>query len=269
MARAPLNRGLKAGMATARQAVRSSAARLGREEQARELVGRVREARSAFDPLLRRELRDEHALHVLLAAILRKDSNAVDVGANEGAVLEAIVRIAPAGRHIAFEPIPDLQERLAQRFPNVDVRCAALADVAESTELFHVLDAPAYSGLRQREDLPAGATDVRRIPVRTERLDDIVEDDYVPALIKIDVEGAELSVLRGAAETIRRHRPFVIFEHGAGGADLYGAQPTEVFDLLSNAGLRIFDLEGEGPYSRERFRDTFAEPIWNFLAAPA
>ena len=269
MASAPLNRGLRAGAATLRRSARSTAARLGREEQARELVGRVREARSAFDPLLRRELRDEHALHVLLSAILRADSNAVDVGANEGAVLEAIVRIAPAGRHIAFEPIPDLHEQLRSRFPAVEVRRAALSDVAESTELFHVLDAPAYSGLRQREDLPPSATEVRRIPVHTERLDDIVAEDYVPRLIKIDVEGAELNVLRGAAETIRRHRPFVVFEHGAGGADLYGSKPTEVFDLLGEAGLRIFDLEGDGPYTRERFHDTFAEPIWNFLAAPA
>jgi FkbM family methyltransferase len=217
----------------------------------------------------RRELRDEHALQMVLATILRTDSNAIDIGANEGAVLESIVRIAPRGRHVAFEPIPNLHEDLTNRFPDVDVRRAALSDTCETTEFAHVVDAPAYSGLRQREDLPRGAGKVQHIPVHTERLDDVLEDAYVPTLLKIDVEGAELQVMRGAVETLQKHRPWVLFEHGTGGADVYGTHPTEVFDLLDTANLRIFDLEGDGPYSRDQFEATFTEPIWNFLAAPA
>jgi hypothetical protein len=109
---------------------------------------------------------------------------------------------------------------------------------------------------------------VNSIEVKLERLDDALPDGYVPALIKIDVEGAELQVMQGAAETLARHRPFVVFEHGVGGADLYDTGPGQVFDLLIEARLRIFDLEGEGPYDRTRFEETFTEPIWNFLAAP-
>ena len=166
------------------------------------------------------------------AAVLREDSCAIDVGANEGAVLDSIVRLAPHGRHVAYEPIPALCERLAERYPAVDVRRAALSDLAGTTEFAHVLDAPAYSGLRERADLPAEARRVQRIPVRTERLDEALEEGYVPALIKIDVEGAELQVLRGALATLERHRPYVLFEHGAGGADLYGTRPHEVYELL-------------------------------------
>jgi FkbM family methyltransferase len=258
-----------AGRARLRRTVRSSMARLGREEQARRLQGRLREARSAFDGELRRELRDDHGMRVVLAAVLRADSNAIDVGANEGAVLEAIVRIAPAGRHVAYEPIPELHERLVGQFPGVDVRQAALSDSTGTASFTHNLEAPAYSGLRQRVDIHTSPDALRQITVGTERLDDVLEEDYIPTLIKIDVEGAELGVLQGAVETLRRHRPFVLFEHGLGGADLYDAQPTEVFDLLTAAGLRVFDLDGVGPYSREHFEATFIEPIWNFLASPA
>jgi FkbM family methyltransferase len=240
---------------------------MGREDQLTQVLSRVREARTTFDTARRQAQRDEHGLQVVLATVLREDSNAIDVGANVGAVLESIVRLAPSGRHIAYEPIPELAEQLATRFPSVDVRRAALSDVAGTTEFAHVLNAPAYSGLKQRE-LPPGSGEVRQIQVRTERLDDVVEDGYVPTLVKIDVEGAELSVMRGAEQTLRRHRPFVLFEHGVGGADLYGATPTEVFDLLDDAGMRIFDMNGDGPYSRERFAETFTKPIWNFLAAP-
>ena len=56
---------------------------------------------------------------------------------------------------------------------------------------------------------------------------------------------------------------------GIGGADLYGSKPGELFDLLAECGLRIFDLEGDGPYTRDHFEAVFAEPIWNFLATPA
>jgi FkbM family methyltransferase len=259
---------LRAGKTALRSTSRAVVARLGKERQAREILARARDARAAFDPAARRESRDEHALHVVLAATLRRDSTAIDVGANEGAVLEAIVRIAPAGRHLAFEPIPRLYESLVARFPDVDVRRCALSDTAGSAEFTHVLDAPAYSGLRQRSDLPPGAGRVEHVSVQTERLDDVLEGGPVPDLVKIDVEGGELGVMRGAVQTLERHRPLVLFEHGVGGADLYGTHPTQVFDLLEGVGLRIFDLEGSGPYSRDRFEATFTEPVWNFLAAP-
>jgi FkbM family methyltransferase len=227
------------------------------------------EARAIFNRYRRRELRDEWALQVILAASLRADSNVIDVGANDGAVLDSIVRLAPLGRHIAYEPIPELHEILAHRYPQVDLRRAALSDSAGQATFKHVLDRPAVSGLRVRRDVQDSPGAVREIVVNTERLDDVLDVDYVPAVIKIDVEGAEFGVMRGAARTLERHRPLVLFEHGSGGADLYGTGPGDVFDLLDQCRLRIFDLDGKGPYSRELFEETFTEPVWNFLASPA
>jgi FkbM family methyltransferase len=259
---------LQAAVASLRRAGRTSAAKLGKEDQARRLLGHIREVRDGFDPSWRRETLDAHAVRMVLAVALHTDSNAIDVGANEGAVLRQICALAPAGRHIAFEPIPDLGAGLREQFPRVDVRGMAVSNEAGSADVAYVADAPAYSGLRERSDLPSGSGHVEHIEVRTERLDDILAEDYVPALIKIDVEGAELQVMQGAIQTLQLHRPFVLFEHGIGGADIYGTDPKEVFDLLDSAGLRIFDLDGDGPYGRERFEATFTEPIWNFLATP-
>ena len=252
---------------TVRRLTRETAIRLAGETRARSALERVRAARALVDPGLERARRDDHAMAVVLATVLRRDSCAIDVGANVGAILERIVELSPDGRHIAYEPIPRLHATLARRFPDVDVRCAALSDTAGESEFVHVVDTPSLSGLRLRSDLADAPERIERIRVRTERLDDVV--DVAPTVLKVDVEGGELQVLRGSAETMARHRPVVMFEHGVGGADAYGSRPGEVFDVLTTAGLRIFDLDGSGPYSRMRFEDTFTAPVWNFLAAPA
>jgi FkbM family methyltransferase len=215
----------------------------------------------------RREARDRHAMSVLLAATLSRDAHTVDVGAHSGTVLREIVRCAPAGRHIAYEPIPELAAQLRTEFPAVTVRNAALSDENGQASFVHVDSAPEFSGLRERDY--HGFADVAKhhITVRTERLDDSLPEAFAPAFIKIDVEGAELLVLRGARETIRRWRPTLVFEHGIGAADHYGTGPADVYDLLvDELDMRIFDLDGAGPYTRRTFEDIFAEPLWNFLA---
>ena len=92
----------------------------------------------------------------------------------------------------------------------------------------------------------------------------------MPALIKIDVEGAEEAALRGAMGTLRHHRPIVLFEHGRGSADVYGTTPGRIHDLLvGELDYRIYDLDGGGPYSREEFERTYeAVERVNFVARP-
>jgi FkbM family methyltransferase len=232
-------------------------------------VGRpLRAVKRRFDPAhVRRDRADQGRLERLLAAELRPDSNVLDVGCHEGAVLAAVVRLAPRGRHIAWEPLPDLCARTARRFPSVDVRCTALSDRAGERDFVHVTTLPGWSGFRARPY--PGEQRTETIRVRTERLDDALPAAYVPAFVKIDVEGAELEVLRGGAETIARHRPVVVFEHGRGSADHYGTAPGEVWDLLDGAGLRITGLDGAGPFSRAAFEAEFtrAERV-NFVARP-
>src|SRR5438132_7880121 len=188
----------------------------------------------------RREAVDSRNLRLLCSFALRRDSNCVDVGAHEGAVLAEIVRVAAAGRHIAFEPLPAFAERLRASFPTVDVRNAALGNETGERSFVSVRDQPALSGFRERTY--PGPMQRDMITVGVERLDDALPAGYVPALIKIDVEGAEREVLEGALETIARHRPIVVFEHGKGAAPVYGTSPRGVFALLvEQGGLRLFD----------------------------
>lgn len=212
----------------------------------------------------RRDALDNTHLRVLMAAILAPDSMCVDVGANKGGVLSRIVELAPNARHLAIEPLPILADSLRHRFPFVRVEEVALADTDGEAEFLHVVTQTALSGLREHNTL-ADET-VERIHVQITRLDALIGDAQ-PAFIKVDVEGGEYAVLRGAVETISRHRPVIVFEHGKGSADEYDTDPADVHGLLSELGLRIFDLDGNGPYGRDEFVDEFeAVRRWNYIA---
>ena len=93
---------------------------------------------------------------------------------------------------------------------------AAVSDVAGQASFVHYRDRPAWSGFVTRPDDVNSRAD--EIVVDVVRLDDALPGDFRPALIKIDVEGAELLVLRGGIETLRRHRPIVVFEHARAAA---------------------------------------------------
>ncbi len=168
---------------------------------------------------------------------------------------------------MAFEPLPDLADELRQRFPAVDVRTTALADVTGTGEFIRYRSRPALSGLRARQDVHAPT---QTLEVSLARLDDVIPEGYAPRLIKIDVEGAELQVLQGGLATLLEHRPFVVFEHAKSGAPHYGTSPRDLYGLLvDQAGYRLFDLYGDGPLDGARFNDLFERAArWNFVAAP-
>jgi FkbM family methyltransferase len=247
-----------------RQGVKRAVIAAGVEQPARALVERWRRRSRVWD----RTVKDFEGLKLLLAFALPADANCVDVGAANGKVLTHITRLAPLGRHIAYEPLPLFHAALAAAFPQVDVRAVALSDKAGETSFTYVRDRPWVSGFRER-DMP-GARAHERITVRTARLDDDLPEGYVPHLLKIDVEGAEELVFRGALQTIVRHRPIVAFQHGRGSAEYYGTKPTAIFQLLTgDAGLRIFDMDGSGPYTADAFERAFdTNSHFHFVARP-
>jgi FkbM family methyltransferase len=209
----------------------------------------------------------------VMRRVLCADSNAVDIGAFEGAMLRHILRFAPRGRHLAFEPLPGRAEKLQRTFPGVRVYPCALGPAPGETAFHHVIRYPALSGLRRRVDLES-SEDVREERVTVETLDRMVPEEDPIALVKMDVEGGELGVFRGGIRTLRRTRPVIVFECGLGGADSYGAGPGEIFDLVTGAvGLKISLLDawlsGSGPLSRGAFVDQFERSInFYFIAHP-
>lgn len=206
--------------------------------------------------------------------ILGPDDMAIDIGAHTGEVLQHMVAAAPSIAHLAVEPLPHLAADLRVNFPSVSVTEAALVDEPDGPLQFHyVASNPGYSGIRQRSfDRPS--EEVELIDVETARLDDLVTSEQSPKLIKLDVEGAELGVLKGASRILTTDRPVVIFEHGLGAANHYDTTPRAVHDLFSSHGYELFLLGSwleNGPaLSHQQFVDQFEQQRnYYFLAAPA
>ena len=215
---------------------------------------------------------DRETIAVMRRA-LGPGANCVDVGAFRGDILREILVVSPHGRHHAFEPVPARAAALRRAFPGVKVLAAALSDAPGRTTFAHVTGRPAVSGLRPRPDLPAGEA-VETIEVEAMRLDDALSPTLPTHFIKIDVEGAELLVLRGARETLCRWKPYVVFEHSERIARPYGGGSAEVFDFLADeAGLRVTLmsrwLRNEPSLDREGFlRCGPVDGHYYFLAYP-
>jgi FkbM family methyltransferase len=171
-----------------------------------------------------------------------------------------MTRLAFQGQHVAFEPIPRLHLLLCRRFPRVKCYRLALSDRKGTVQFSYFREMDGFSGFLRR-DVGIDPGQVEEITVGTERLDEILPVDLQVALIKIDVEGAEYRVIRGAERVIRRSRPFIVFECGKGGLDIYGHSPEQVFDLLNDCGLTIAKLTDWSPaavpLSRQAFVDEF------------
>jgi FkbM family methyltransferase len=219
----------------------------------------------------RRNQYEQEQMRLVVASTLRSDSTAIDVGAASGEVLREILRVAPHGRHIAFEPLPAAARRLAETFPGVDVRAMALSNTNGTATFMAVRHAAAYSGLaRYTYPDSVDASEIEEITVDVGCLDDQLDAEHVPALIKIDVQGAEGLLLQGASRTLATHRPVLIFEHSVGAAAVYGTTPASLHELLcAELGYAVFDLAGDGPYSVDELEESQLQGRWiNYLACP-
>jgi FkbM family methyltransferase len=219
-----------------------------------------------------KDAREHRQVRAVIERVLSADSNAVDVGASVGVILETILKAAPNGTHYAFEPIPTLQRELVKSFPTVVVVAVALSDKPIVAPFYHVVNEPAYSGIRQRIE-PSNDDIVEQIEVRQDTLDNVIGERFPIDFIKVDVEGAETLVLKGAAATIRNNKPIIVFEHELEAIQQYGIEPDEIYRLLCGYGLCVSLvkdwLQGKKPLSREDFvQNVERGDNINFIAHP-
>ncbi len=155
-----------------------------------------------------------------------------------------MINAAPGATHIAYEPLPKMYNLLIRKFASAArVYKIALSDEKGISPFYHTREDTAYSGMKKRE-YPK-KFHLEKLEVATDRMDNLIGGETKVDLIKIDVEGAEFKVIKGATETIKRSKPILIFEFGHGGADEYDVSPEMMWDYLTKIlSYRIYTLKG-------------------------
>lgn len=178
----------------------------------------------------------------------------IDVGSNRGQFAVFARNKWPSARLLCFEPLPGPREvltRLAEELGNAKVFPYALSD-EDGERRMHVARSDDSSSLlaatpRQLEAFP-DTVEIDELVVEVRRLDNLITEEDVshPILIKIDVQGAELDVLRGASGLLDAVREILV---ECSLVELYAGQPL-LDDSVLFARDRGFRVIGLSPPSR-------------------
>ncbi|HKY65488.1 MAG TPA: FkbM family methyltransferase [Acidimicrobiales bacterium] len=181
-----------------------------------------------------------------MARLVPKGGTAVDIGANHGIYSYFMVR--HFDRVVAFEPQPACVETLTSwAGPRVEVRPVALSDRAgESTLSIPVAHGVAMTGYARLDAAGAADSGSELLQVPVERLDDQGLTEV--RLMKVDVEGHELEVLRGGEQLLRRDNPVLLVEieqrHLGGSRSV-----SEVIEYLSGLGYGAYFRAGDSDWT--------------------
>lgn len=209
---------------------------------------------------LKTRWRDQvHELKAIREA-LRQGGAALDIGANKGSYLYSMARWSRMAPVIAFEPQGRLAAYLVQACRRCGFKHVVIENLALSNRLGELKLFIPGSGDSPGASLEAGIADrtaCRQETVRVTTLDAYAAEHLrVPVrVIKIDVEGHELSVVEGALQLIRRDKPLLIIEcegrHLPAGATV----PEFVARVVSLGYTASLAMPGFGELPAHEFRD--------------
>jgi FkbM family methyltransferase len=162
----------------------------------------------------------------------------IDVGAAEGTWTQECLSVFPDAKYLLVDPLPanvSKLEALAAAHPNVAWWGGAVGPMAGTLKLFeHGDQTSAFEG-------PSFPGPVIEVEQRT--LDNLTAEKSLtgPLILKLDVQGMELEVLKGAVETLRRTE-LVLAELNILYVYEGGCLAQEVIGFLAEHGFQIFDI---------------------------
>lgn len=155
----------------------------------------------------------------------------IDIGAHIGSVMSAVVDHDTTIKIIAVEAMPDKAMKLRQKFSFVELHECAVGDSEGEVTFYINTKQSGYSSLGRPADQQESNFKKIKVPIR--KLDNLVSSDCVD-VIKIDVEGAELGVLRGSENLISKNRPVIMFESGPAQYDGLGFTKEDLWQWFAD-----------------------------------
>ena len=182
------------------------------------------------------------------APALSEGSVFFDVGAHIGYFsIKAAARVGKTGRVVAFEPNPETLPLLrdnvaANHFQNVIVEPIACTDSEQMLTLYAAPELNTGASSLSQENASVSSEEAARpFTVRGRPIDDVIEELGLTRLdaMKIDVEGAEVIVLRGAVKTLNRFHPKLVLEVVPRQLAGFHTTVDDLTLLLRNAGYNL------------------------------
>jgi FkbM family methyltransferase len=191
----------------------------------------------------------------LLDELLQPEMVFADVGANQGEFTLHAARRLSSGKVLAFEPVEALFNHLEEnvrlnQLTNVYTYPYALSDTPGTLKMYTSDDEEIHHSLNEglASVFQSDERSVALGEVRVEVFDRIFEMLSLGRLdvMKIDVEGAELHVLRGAKESLREYHPTLLLEMNEAAIHAAGYTKQEVFEFLQAFNYQCFLIEPRG-----------------------
>lgn len=195
-----------------------------------------------------------------IAAAVPRNGVAYDIGGWHG-FFAGVMAAQGAAKVVVFEPLPDNVariERLVALNPNLPIQLMPQALGAEEGVTEMVVMPDTSMAKLAGSDFQPNATSETRLSVRISSIDALVSSGALPPpdLMKLDVEGAEMMVLRGAESVLVKHRPVIFAEiHSS-------ALLVEATDYLRGLGYEVARIdEDESLAARRDVFQVHAAPV--------
>jgi FkbM family methyltransferase len=213
----------------------------------------------------------QNALKVLVGLDrMRNDTTVVaDIGANIGLHSFCLKSLYPEMQIIAFDPSPYSWKYMElsvkyNKIQNVRIEKIALSDKNGTIDLFNWGQESSYDSLENTGRVVGVKPNIINVPVA--RLDDIKDLPRV-TVIKMDCEGAELSILKGAKQLLLNNKPLILLEFNKYNMQPFNVNSEQIFTFMSEIDYSIYNLDLI-KLNQETFNALLNSKIENFIILP-
>lgn len=187
----------------------------------------------------------EQAVMRLFLELIKPGQTVFDLGGHIGYIsLHFANLVGETGKVVVFEPgtnnLPYIEANIRSK-PNIELVKKVVSNTNGEIDFFieeltgqNNTLLKNFQRFQQNQESAYVQVDYQQVIVESIRLDDFIEQSgYQPDFIKIDVEGAELSVLESAEQYLKKHQPGMMVE--------VNVKIKEVFDYLQDLGYVVFN----------------------------
>lgn len=203
-------------------------------------------------------------------ALVGPGRNIIDIGGHRARHAAIFAGDLAAANLVVIEPLAEQFAYLAGLFankPGIRLINAAVGKAPGTASFVINRNAPEESGLKRRIYNNESTANIIETTVDVITLDSL-DLDFKVDYIKIDVEGGELDILRGAHALLQRDRPLMSVEYGYPSYSAYGHQPGDLYDIAAENNYVLADMFGNIYRDRAEWLVCVDAYYWDYLMIP-